>query len=131
MHECRIEHKINFYETICKWWDGRKFPRLPYECLPSMIFVVSFEGKDVYAMPVYTTDTNTCFIGFVTGSHDSTKEERKEALSSLTKFVESYMKMLGISVVITSTASTHLKKLFEAEGYKKTGENYNEYLKIL
>jgi hypothetical protein len=82
-------------------------------------------------MPVYLTDTNTCFIGFITGNPKSEKLHRKGSLNALNDFVEQHMKDLGYSAIITSTSTPVLKKLFEDQGYIKTGYNYNEYLKIL
>jgi hypothetical protein len=131
MHECRIEHKDDFYGVLCDWWNQWGFPNLPHEALPKRIFVVSYNEKDIYAMPVYETDTNTCFIGFVTGNTLAKKNERKESLSILNRFVEDHMKGLGFKVIMTITGTSVLKKLFTDEGYIKTGENYNEYLKIL
>lgn len=131
MHSCRIEHKGDFYGILCHWWDGWDFPNLPYDALPNVIFVSSYDDVDTYAMPVYLTDTNTCFIGFVTGNPKAEKLHRKGALSDLNKFVEDTVRELGYSVILTSTSTPVLKKLFEDQGYMNTGKNYNEYLKIL
>lgn len=131
MHECRIEHKKDFYDVLCEWWSRWDFPFLPYDSLPNRIFVVSYDKKDVYAMPVYETDTNTCFIGFVTGNTLAKKNERKNSLNILNKFIEDNMRSLGFKVILTVTGTETLKNLFSQEGYIKTGENYNEYLKIL
>lgn len=131
VHNCRIEHKKDFYGTLCIWWDGWDFPYLPYDALPSAIFVCSSEGVDTYAMPVYLTDTNTCFIGFVTGNPKAEKAHRKGSLNELSRFVEGRVKELGYSIILTTTGTPVLKKLFEDQGYVNTGKNYNEYLKIL
>ena len=49
MHECRLENRDNYYETLVKWWIMWDFPVLEITSLPQRIFVVSAEGVDLYA----------------------------------------------------------------------------------
>ena len=53
------------------WWDEWNFPHVSYTSLPERMFVVSMDGIDLYAIPVYVGDSDVCMIGFVTGNKKS------------------------------------------------------------
>ena len=66
MLSCRLESKDTFYDTLCEWWADWKFPVVAITSLPERIFVVSNDGVDLYAIPVYFGDsscvTQPCLI---------------------------------------------------------------------
>lgn len=129
MFFCRIENKHNFYSTLCEWWVSWNFPVMSINALPENIFVVSNDGVDLYSIPVYLSDSNVCWMGFITGNKDSTKIMRKGSLDCLIKFTESYLDELGYEFVMTVSKNPVLKKIFEDNGYFISGENVNEYIK--
>lgn len=131
MHACRLEHKEDFYKTLCIWWSAWNFPAVSYSALPERIFVVSADGVDLYAIPVYLSDSDFCWIGFVTGNKNSTKKMRSGALSCLNKYIEKEIKKIGYKLLITVSGTPVLKKMFTDEDYIVSGQNYNEYIKIL
>lgn len=78
MFKFRIEHKEDYYKTLCAWWSDWKFPKVAYTSIPERIFVVSNDGIDLYAVPVYVSDSDFCWIAFITGNKNSTKKFEKE-----------------------------------------------------
>ena len=131
MHQCRLENKFDFYKTLCMWWDEWNFPHVSYTSLPERIFVVSMDGIDLYAIPVYVGDSDICLMGFVTGNKKSKKELRSGALNILNKYIEEVMKRDGYRIIMTVTGTPVLKKMFSDEDYIMSGKDYNEYIKVL
>ena len=131
MHSCRLEHKDDYYETLVKWWGGWNFPVLAKSSIPDRIFVVSSDGVDLYAMPVYFGDSDLCWIGFVTSNIEAPKELRSGAMNILNKYTEMYMKSIGARLIMTVSGTPVLMKLFSDEHYIVSGVNYNEYIKLL
>ena len=129
MFSCRIENKHDFYDTLCKWWMDWKFPVMSINALPNNIFVVSNEGVDLYAIPVYLSDSDVCGVGFITGNKNSTKALRSGSLDYLIKFTEQYLKQSGRKFIMTVSKTPVLKKRFEDNGYLLSGEGVNEYIK--
>ena len=129
MHECRLENSETYYETLVEWWTKWDFPVLLKSSLPKRIFVVSAEGVDLYAVPVYVSDSSWCWIGFITGNKDAKKKYRKNALNFLLYNVEQYMKSLGYDLIMTVSGNPVLKKLFEDSNYNSSSKNIVEYIK--
>jgi len=129
MHECRLENKDRYYETLVEWWTKWNFPVLDKSSLPERIFVVSAEGVDLYAVPVYASDCTWCMIGFVTGNKDADKKYRKNALNFLLYNTEQYMKSIGYELIMTVSSNPVLKKLFEDANYMSSSKNIVEYIK--
>ena len=97
--------------------------------LPNNIFVVSNEEVDLYAIPVYLSDSDVCWLGFITGNKNSTKALRSGSLDYLVKYTEHYLKQSGREFVMTVSNTPVLKKIFEDNGYLMSGSNVNEYIK--
>jgi hypothetical protein len=131
MHLCRLEHKEDYYRTLCEWWYKWNFPIIAYTSIPDRIFVVSKEGVDLYAIPVYIGDSDLCWIGFITGNKDGAKELRKGALSLLINYVEIEMKKNGCRLIMTVSGTPILKKTFSDNNYLLSSEGINEYIKLL
>lgn len=129
MHECRLENKERYYETLVDWWSKWNFPILDKASLPQRIFVVSAEGVDLYAVPVYTSDSSWCWIGFITGNKHAERKYRKNALNFLLYNVEQYMKSIGYDLIMTVSGNPILKKLFEDGNYTSSSKNIVEYIK--
>lgn len=131
MLKFRTEHKEDYYKTLCIWWKDWKFPVIAYTSIPERIFVVSNDGVDLYAVPVYASDSDFCWIGFITGNKNSTRELRKGALSSLINHVEVEMKKSGFRLIMTVSGTPILKKTFLDNNYLLSSEGINEYIKLL
>ena len=131
MFSCRIENKHNFYDTLCNCWTDWKFPVMSINALPNNIFVVSNQGVDLYSVPVYLSDSEVCWIGFITGNKNSTKDLRSGSLDYLIKYTEQYLKQSGFEFIMTVSKNPVLKKRFEDNGYLVSGEGVNEYIKKL
>jgi hypothetical protein len=129
MFSCRIENKHDFYNTLYKWWTDWKFPIMNIDMLPNNIFVVSNDGVDLYAIPVYLSDSDICWMGFITGNRYSTKEMRSGSLGFLLNYTEQYLKNSGRKFIMTVSGTPILKKTFTDNGYLLSGENINEYVK--
>ena len=129
MHSCRLEYKDDYYETLVEWWTKWNFPILLKSTLPERIFVVSAEGVDLYAAPIYVSDSSLCWIGFITGNKDAEKKIRKNALNFLLYNVEYYMKSIGYELMMTVSSNPVLKKLFEDAQYTASSKNIVEYIK--
>lgn len=129
MFSCRIESKHKFYNTLCDWWIDWNFPIMNIDALPNNIFVVSNQGVDLYAAPVYLSDSDMCWIGFVTGNKNTTRELRKGSLDYLIKYTEEYLRISGRKFIMTVSKTPILKKTFADNDYMLSGENINEYIK--
>lgn len=129
MFSYRLESKDTFYDTLCEWWADWKFPVVSITSLPERIFVVSNDGVDLYAIPVYFGDSDLCWIGFVTGNKKSTKAQRDGALEYLLDMVEYYMKGIGARIAMTVSGTPVLKRLYERSDYVISAEGINEYIK--
>lgn len=129
MFSYRLESKDTFYDTLCEWWADWKFPVVAITSLPERIFVVSNDGIDLYAIPVYFGDSDLCWIGFVTGNKNSTKVQRDGALEYLLDMVEYYMKGIGARIAMTVSGTPVLKRLYERSDYVISAEGINEYIK--
>lgn len=129
MFSYRLESKDTFYDTLCEWWADWKFPVVAITSLPERIFVVSNDGVDLYAIPVYFGDSDLCWIGFVTGNKNSTKSQRDGALEYLLDMVEYYMKGIGARIAMTVSGTPVLKRLYERSDYVISAEGINEYIK--
>jgi hypothetical protein len=99
------------------------------DAIPNNICVVSNEGIDLYAVPVYLSDSDVCWMGFITGNKNSTKALRSGSLDYLMKYTEQYLKQSGFKYIMTVSKTPVLKKKFEDNGYLISGENLNEYIK--
>ena len=131
MLEYRVENRDDYYDTLCEWWDLWKFPRVSKSSLPNCIFVVNNCGVDVYAIPVYFSDSDFCWIAFITGNKLAPKKLRDGTLSFLLSSVENHIKDLGVRLCITVNGNNRLDKLYTDSGYIVSGRNVNEYVKIL
>lgn len=131
MFSCRIVDKVDFYDTLCEWWSEWKFPVLDIDSLPNNIFVVSKNEIDLYAIPVWLSDSNMCLLGFISGNKRTKKTDRANSLDYLVKYTESYLKDSGRKYIITVSGTPVLKKLFSDNDYILTGNNINEYIKKL
>lgn len=129
MFDWRVESREKFYHTLVKWWDDWGFPIIPLKSLPETIYVVSYTGVSLYAIPLYRTDSDLCWIGFPTGNKKAPKEFKEKALEFLMEVVEDSAKTRGFKTIITTSATPKLMKLFGDRGFEVSDEGTNYYTK--
>lgn len=129
--EWRIETKENYYPVLCKFWEDWDFPNVPYELLPNKIFVTynSSEKIDLYAVPLYLTDSGICWLGFPTSNKKAPREYKKGALEFLLEVIENNIKKEGFSLLLTTSNTKKLMEVFENSNFKKSDEGTNFYTK--
>lgn len=135
MLKWRLESRDSFYEVIKQWWVSRGFPVIPFHGLPSRIFVAYIEDDksytDVYAVPVYVTDSNIAWIGYPTSNPMVTKDARKGAFPFLLEVINVAMKYQGYGTLLTTSMHPKLMADFEANDFIKSDEGTNFFTKNL
>lgn len=125
----RLVHKEDYYDTLVKWWGEHNFPIIAYESLPTRIFVITKEEEDLYAVPVFDTDSNWCIIGFPTSNKRANKKNREGALEVLLEKLTGFMALEGKKIIMTTSSNPKLMETFERVGFNKAEENVNYYTK--
>lgn len=126
----RIEHKSNYYKILKKWWKEHNFPILGYDALPENIFVAYNERKDICAIPTYMTDSDFCYLGFITINPLASVREKFEAIPFLTENIGSVVKKDGYNRLFITCSVSGLMKSLERSGFQFL-EKTNYYLKNL
>lgn len=138
----RLENKENFYPVLQQWWKDWEFPEIPFSTLPERIFVVYKKLDtidpnarevitDLYAIPVYLSDSDMCWIGFPTSNKQATKYAKEGALDYLMEKVETCLKYHGYRVLITTSNTPKLMELFDRRGFITSDKGVNYYTKNL
>lgn len=128
----RLENKLNYYSKLVEMWTDWGFAILPIECLPDRIYVVYDENNiDLYAIPVYITDSNFAWIGFPTGNKKAPKTSKEGAFKYLLDIIGTTLKYQGFSRLITTSMNPKLMKEFEESDFSINDEGCTFYLKIL
>jgi len=125
----RLEHKETYYGTLVGFWKEWGFPVLPITALPESIYVVSQDGIDLYAVPVYETNSSIAWIGFPTSNKLSPKELRAGALGELLKFIEGRVLEKGFELLLTTSDTPKLMESFIASGFEPSDEGVTFYTK--
>lgn len=124
----------DFQPTLKQWWEARGFPVLPKELLPNRIFVVYDNEMDLYAVPVYVTDSEFVWMGFPTGNpllHTYEGKDRIEAFQYIMDIIETTMKYEGYTRIITTSMTPSIMSNLETRSFIRTDEGTNFYIKIL
>lgn len=127
----RLEGR-DFQPTLEKWWEGKDFVVLPPELLPERIFVVSDNVDDIYAIPVYITDSKFAWMGFPTSKPNRhlPVSYKKEAFQYLLNIIEITMKYNGYDRLITTSFHPVIMDNLEDRGFQNT-EQTNFFLKYI
>lgn len=129
----RLENRESFYDTLVEWWKAWEFPVLSKEMIPNRIFVV-FDKEtqtDLYALPVYITDTKLCWIGFPTSNRQASKEMKKGALEYILEVMTHTLKYEGFKMIMTTSGTPKLMGEFLNSGFEETEQGVNYYIKLL
>lgn len=133
----RLETKSNYYPTLVKRWEEWEFPIIPFVNLPDRIFVVYRHNDndsgvdDIYAIPVYLTDSGICWIGFPTGNKNVDKQHKEGALEYILNVIGECMKYQGYTTIFTTSSNPKLCSSFEESGFMETDNNVKHYIKTL
>ena len=127
----RLESRETYYETLVEWWTEHGFPILPFDSVPTKVFVVSRDNIDLYAIPVYSSDVSLCWIGFPTSNKKAPKELKSGALEFLMGNLQIAIRELGYKTIITTSDTPKLMNLFESQGFIASDQNVTYYTKRL
>lgn len=127
----RLESREALYDTLVKWWNDWGFPVLPYKSLPATIFVVYNEQEDLYAVPMYLSNSDMCWLGFPTSNKQAAKESKEGALQFLLDKIATCLKYQGYDRIITTSFNPKLMGIFEECGYILSDEKTNYFTKEL
>lgn len=119
------------YDEICDWWSGHNFPKLPIGFLPEECFVASKQEEDMYAVFLYHTDSQLCWLAFPVSNPKIPYEEREGGLSKLIEAVTVYAKKAGYEFIFTTTPLESVKKALVQNEFAVGDEGVNHYIKIL
>ena len=127
MFKWRLENKstTDFLDTLYSWWEKHEAfnkKSIEYKSLPSRIFVVSNDTKDLFAVPVYISDSDFCYIGWVTSNPDATLREKTSALDYLYNIISIVMKSQGFDHIISKANAKSLQRVAERNGFINVGE---------
>ena len=129
MKTYRIVKKEDFFETIKTWWMDWDFPVLNIDTLPKNIVVVYHEDQEVCAIPLYLSDSNVCWVGFITSNKKASKEARKGALTFGLDSVSEFLKYTNYKNLFTVTSNSFIDKSLIESNFLVTNKNIKEYLK--
>lgn len=141
MFKFRIENREAYYTTLCDWWRQWGFPILSKSTVPNRIFVCYIEKRDsasaptrvldLYAVPIYATDSSMVWLGFPTSNKSASIEDKKGALTYIMDVISTCLKYEGIETIITTSKTPKLMEAFKEEGYQESDQGTNYYTKKL
>lgn len=130
----KLEHKSTCYDKLVDWWVKHKAfegETIPYKSMPNRVFTVSNKERDLYSVAVYITDSDMCWIGWITSNPSSALKERYKALEFLYGIISKEMKTQGFEIVISKTKQKGLMKTLKNTGFINIEPNTNFYIKKL
>lgn len=133
MFNWRLENRDSYYTTIRDWWEKHEAFNgsiLRKETLPNRVFVVSNDDKDLFAVPVYVSDADFCYIAFTTSNPYAELKEKVGALEYLYDKIQVSMKYNGFARVITTCNVSGLMRTLERGGFENV-EQTNYFIKVL
>lgn len=129
--EFRVENKEDYYLTIKDMYESHKFPVLSVDNLPEDIYVVSKEERDIYAIPVYKTNSSLCWLAFPVSDGNLDVKFKEDALDKLLVYITESLKEEGYNIIFTTSGIPYLENKFIKAGYSFGDTNINQYFKQL
>ena len=129
-----LEKKGDCYGTLKDWWkqhEAFEGNDIPYESMPTRVFTVARNGVELYKVDVYATDSDMCWIGWITANPYTTMRQRYKALEFLYNKISEYMSSIGFNVMISKTKQTGLMKTLDNTGFINIEPQTNFYIKDL
>ena len=135
MFNWRLENKntTDFLETLFNWWEGHKAfnnKKIEFKSLPTRIFVVGNKEKDLFAVPVYISDSDFCYIGWVTSNPEASLSEKKGALEFLYNIISIVMKSQGFDHILSKANARSLQRVAEKCGFENVGKTVYHIKKL-
>ena len=130
MTEYRIENKKDYYETLEGFYKGHDFDALPFHTLPESIYVVSISGIDIYAIPVYKTDSALAWLAFPVSNPEVSGYE-KNTFSGLIGFIGDKLEEEGYSIIFTTSGIPRLQDKLIMSDFQEGDLNINQYFKLI
>lgn len=132
----KLEDKSACYLRLVKWWKThRAFEggSIPYESMPNRVFSVmreiDGEWTELYSVAVYATDSDMCWIGWITSNPETTLKNRHRALEYLYNIISIEMSKVGFSVLISKTKQTGLMRTLDKTGFMNIEPQTNFFIK--
>ena len=118
------------YKLMKKWWEGHGFPVIEPNILPESTFIC-YNDKEVpvYAMCLYNTDSDLCWIGWQISNPEVNKDETKGCFDHLFKAIEIYAKHLEYKVILTTSNTPSVVDTLKSNSYMEGDHNVKHYLK--
>jgi len=129
MKSYKVLNKVDFYNTMKQWWNDWGFPVLSIDALPENIVVIYHEEQEVYAIPLYLSDSNFCWVGFITGNKNASKIEREGSLTFGLNSVSDFLQYTGYKNLFTITSNSFIDKSLIESNFLITNKNIKEYIK--
>ena len=135
----RLEDKSVCYEKLKRWWDLHEAfegNHIPYNSMPNRVFTVSteIEGEliDLYSVAIIVTDTDMCWIGWITSNPLFENHScKKGALEYLYGIIAIVMKSQGFESIVAHAKLNGLMKALENSGFVNAEPKTNFYIKNL
>ena len=129
MKSYKVLNKVDFYNTMKQWWNDWGFPVLSIDALPENILVIYHGDQEVYAIPLYLSDSNFCWVGFITGNKKASKIEREGSLTFGLNSVSDFLQHTGYKLLFTITSNSFIDKSLIESDFFVTNKNIKEYVK--
>ena len=127
-----LENKNQCYGTLVEWWEKHKAfngTAIPFESIPNRIFTVCRDGVELYKVAVYSTDSDMCWIGWITSNPHTTMKERYKSLEFLYDKISKYMSSIGFNILVSKTKQTGLMRTLDNTGFDNVEPLTNFYIK--
>lgn len=125
MFNWRLENKNECYDLLVEWWKKHKAFNdkiIELKSLPTRVFIVSNDDKDLFAVPVYITDSDFCYIGWVTSNPDASLREKVGALEFLYNIISIVMKSQNFDHILSKANAKSLQRVAERSGFINVGQ---------
>jgi hypothetical protein len=129
MKSYKVLNKVDFYDTMKQWWNDWGFPVLNLDSLPENILVVSHDEEKACAIPIYMSDSNVCWIGFITSNKKASKKTREGSMTFGLEVISILLKDTKYKNILTVTGNQFIDKSLTESNFLVTNKNIKEYIK--
>lgn len=130
----RLEDKSLCYKRLQAWWDEHQAfdgNHIPYNSTPNRIFTVSNDSIDLYSIGIIVTDTDICWVGWITSNPKAKPKEKIGALKYLYEIISIVMKSQGFESMVSHAKLNSLMTALDESGFTSVEKNTNFYIKNL
>lgn len=134
----RLEDKSACYDRLKMWWDKHEAfqsNHIPYGSMPTRNFTVSAEVKDgevdLYTIGIIITDTDICWVGWITSNPFAEAKYKIGALKYLYEVISIVMKSQGFETMVSHAKLKSLMNALNNSGFELIEPETNFYIKNL